>query len=35
VDGIEILATLIHPECADQIVPAPAGAIAPLASAAR
>jgi iron complex transport system substrate-binding protein len=35
VDGIEILAALIHPECADKIVPAPAGAIAPLASAAR
>jgi iron complex transport system substrate-binding protein len=35
VDGIEILAALIHPECADQIVPAPVGAIAPFASAAR
>jgi iron complex transport system substrate-binding protein len=35
VDGIEILAALIHPECADQIVPAPAGAVAPFARAAH
>jgi len=35
VDGIEILAGLIHPECADKIAAAPAGAIAPLTSVAR
>jgi iron complex transport system substrate-binding protein len=35
VDGIEILAALIHPECAAKIVPAPTGAIAPFARAAR
>ncbi|MGB6198488.1 MAG: cobalamin-binding protein [Candidatus Acidiferrales bacterium] len=35
VDGIEILAGLLHPECADRIAPAPTGAIAPIASAAR
>jgi iron complex transport system substrate-binding protein len=34
VDGIEILAALIHPESADKIAAAPAGAIAPLANAA-
>jgi iron complex transport system substrate-binding protein len=34
VDGIEILAGLIHPECADKIARAPAGAIAPLTSVA-
>jgi iron complex transport system substrate-binding protein len=34
VDGIEILAALIHPECAGNIVPVPAGAVAPLARAA-
>ncbi|MGB6430886.1 MAG: cobalamin-binding protein [Candidatus Acidiferrales bacterium] len=35
VDGIEILAGLLHPECADVIAPPPAGAIAPLARAVR
>jgi iron complex transport system substrate-binding protein len=35
VDGIEILAGLVHPECAEKIAPAPAGAIAPFARAAR
>jgi iron complex transport system substrate-binding protein len=34
IDGIEILAGLLHPECADKIVPAPAGAIATIARAA-
>jgi len=34
VDGIEILAALLHPACAEKIVPAPAGAIAPIARAA-
>jgi iron complex transport system substrate-binding protein len=35
VDGIEVLAGLLHPECADKIAPAPAGAIAPATQAAR
>jgi iron complex transport system substrate-binding protein len=35
VDGIEILAGLLHPECADQIAPPAAGAIAPFARAVR
>ena len=35
VDGIEILAGLLHPECAEKLAPAPPGAIAPLARAAQ
>jgi iron complex transport system substrate-binding protein len=34
VDGIEILAGLFHPECAEKLLPAPAGAIASAARAA-